>query len=228
MKRPSLNSILWVFARHGNVKFGGGSATIAELEGEIVERRDWVSHDQSRLSYALSRITPGTNLLAYCAGVGWLLRGASGVLMALVAASVPCSILAVLVTALYEWWSRNGIVAIQQLNTAIVVTRTTPGPVGLYIVSVGYFVDGTPGAIAGWLAMITPALLVVPLIKYAGPRSEHPRVRGMIQMWCSPVPAFSAPPPGRWRKAPGLANSTHFSWWSRLGFYSREKSRAFG
>jgi chromate transporter len=43
-------------------------------------------------------------------------------------------------------------------------------------------VDGTPGAIAGWLAMITPALLVVPLIKYAGPRSEHPRVRGMIQM----------------------------------------------
>jgi chromate transporter len=28
------------------------------------------------------------------------------------------------------------VIADQQLNTAIVVTRTTPGPVGLYVVSV--------------------------------------------------------------------------------------------
>lgn len=70
----------------------------------------------------------------------------------------------------------------EQLNTAIVVTRTTPGPVGVYVVSVGYFVDGTAGAIAGWLAMVTPALLIVPLIAFAGPRAHHPRVRGMIQM----------------------------------------------
>lgn len=70
----------------------------------------------------------------------------------------------------------------QQLNTAVVVTRTTPGPVGIYIVSVGYFVDGVAGAIAGCFAMITPALLVIPLIYCARSRVEHPRVRGMIQM----------------------------------------------
>lgn len=111
MKRPGVSSVFWAFARHGNVTFGGGSATIAELEREIIERRKWVTHDQSRLSYALSRITPGTNLLAYCVGVGWLLRGASGAVAALVAASVPCSVLAVLLTAIYEWWSRNVIVS---------------------------------------------------------------------------------------------------------------------
>ena len=44
----------------------------------------------------------------------------------------------------------------EQLNEAVVITRSTPGPVGLYIVSVGYFAGGIPGAIAGWLAMITP------------------------------------------------------------------------
>ena len=33
----------------------------------------------------------------------------------------------------------------EQLNMSIVVTRTTPGPVGLYVVSVGYFADGLPG-----------------------------------------------------------------------------------
>lgn len=68
-----------------------------------------------------------------------------------------------------------------QLNEAVVITRSTPGPVGLYIVSVGYFVAGLPGAIAGWLAMITPALLIIPLVHFAGRRIEHPRVKGVLE-----------------------------------------------
>jgi chromate transporter len=68
-----------------------------------------------------------------------------------------------------------------QLNEAVVITRSTPGPVGLYIVSVGYFVAGVPGAIAGWLAMITPAFLVIPLVAFAGRRIEHPRVKSILQ-----------------------------------------------
>jgi chromate transporter len=85
----------------------------------------------------------------------------------------------------------------QQLNTAVVVTRTTPGPVGLYLVSVGYFVDGVPGAIAGWLAMIAPALLVIPLIHFMGKRSTNRRIRSTLQaivlasaglLWASSLP----------------------------------------
>ena len=51
-----------------------------------------------------------------------------------------------------------------QVDTAVVVSRTTPGPIGVYVVSVGYYADGIPGAVAGWLAMITPALLIIPLV----------------------------------------------------------------
>jgi chromate transporter len=69
----------------------------------------------------------------------------------------------------------------KQLNEAVVITRSTPGPVGLYIVSVGYFVGGVPGAIAGWLAMITPALLIIPLVHFVGRRMEHPRVKSILQ-----------------------------------------------
>ena len=69
----------------------------------------------------------------------------------------------------------------KQLNEAVVITRSTPGPVGLYVVSVGYFVGGVPGAIAGWLAMITPALLIIPLVHFVGRRMEHPRVRSILQ-----------------------------------------------
>jgi chromate transporter len=68
-----------------------------------------------------------------------------------------------------------------QLNEAVVITRSTPGPVGLYIVSVGYFVAGLPGAIAGWLAMITPALLIIPLVHFVGRKMEHPRVKSILQ-----------------------------------------------
>src|SRR5215472_18064962 len=58
----------------------------------------------------------------------------------------------------------------EQLNAAIVVTRTTPGPVGLYVVSVGYFAAGIPGAVAGWLAMCTPAIAIIFLLRFIGSR----------------------------------------------------------
>jgi chromate transporter len=69
----------------------------------------------------------------------------------------------------------------EQLNEAVVITRSSPGPVGLYIVSTGYFAAGPPGAVAGWLAMITPALLIIPMVHFVGRQMEHPRVRSVLQ-----------------------------------------------
>ena len=40
----------------------------------------------------------------------------------------------------------------RQLNAAVAAGRSAPGPNGLYIVSVGYFVAGVPGACMGCLA----------------------------------------------------------------------------
>ena len=69
----------------------------------------------------------------------------------------------------------------EQLNQSIVISRTTPGPVGVYVVSVGYLADGVPGAIAGWLAMASPALAAILLVGSLGKRARHPRVRSMLQ-----------------------------------------------
>ena len=66
------------------------------------------------------------------------------------------------------------------IDQAIVITRTTPGP-GVWVVSAGYAVDGWPGAVAGWLAMTAPSLLVILLAGYFGKRAQHPRVRSMLQ-----------------------------------------------
>jgi chromate transporter len=77
--------------------------------------------------------------------------------------------------------TQHHVLTNEQINEAVVITRSSPGPVGLYIVSVGYFAARIPGAIAGWLAMITPALLVIPMIHAVGRRMEHPRIQSILQ-----------------------------------------------
>ena len=42
---------------------------------------------------AVSRLTPGTNILAYCVALGWSLHRWAGALAAVVAASLPASLL---------------------------------------------------------------------------------------------------------------------------------------
>ncbi len=69
----------------------------------------------------------------------------------------------------------------RQLNAAMATGRTAPGPNGLYLVSVGYFVAGVPGACAGCLAVVTPAFLMIFLLRYLGTRAEHPGVKSAIQ-----------------------------------------------
>jgi chromate transporter len=69
----------------------------------------------------------------------------------------------------------------RQLNTAVAAGRLGPGPLGIYVVSVGYMVAGIPGACAGWLAMITPAFLIIPMLRFLGKRSEHPRIKSVTR-----------------------------------------------
>jgi len=69
----------------------------------------------------------------------------------------------------------------RQLNTAVVAGRTGPGPNGLYLVSVGYYADGLPGAAAGLLALMTPAFLILPMMRWLGRRAESPRVKSAIR-----------------------------------------------
>src|SRR6059036_1767948 len=69
----------------------------------------------------------------------------------------------------------------RQLNAAVVAGRSVPGPNGLYVVSVGYFISGVPGACAAWLAVLTPAFVIIPLLRYVGARAGQPAVRSAIQ-----------------------------------------------
>jgi chromate transporter len=52
-----------------------------------------------------------------------------------------------------------------RLNDAIAISQASPGPLGMYVVLVGYFVAGVSGALAGVLALMTPALLAIPIAR---------------------------------------------------------------
>jgi chromate transporter len=91
-----------VLAARGNSTIGGGTATVVELERELIDRRGWISRAESRAVYAIARLTPGTNLLAYCLGMGWRLAGPTGAIIAVLAVSLPGAIGAVALTWLFE------------------------------------------------------------------------------------------------------------------------------
>jgi chromate transporter len=76
---------------------------------------------------------------------------------------------------------RHRLLTDRELNLAFTAGRSGPGPNGVYLVSVGYMVAGVPGACAGWLAMVTPAFFVIPLVRLVGSRVDHPRLLGAIR-----------------------------------------------
>jgi chromate transporter len=64
-------------------------------------------------------------------------------------------------------------------NAAIAIGQTSPGPLGPYVVIVGYFVGGMPGAIAGMMALATPAELAIPISRMRGGNASAIRGAGI-------------------------------------------------
>ena len=111
LRPPTLGAVASVFAKSGNSTFGGGTATIVAIERQVIDRRGWIGRDESHLAYAISRLTPGTNLLAYCVAVGWRLRGLPGAFVALSAASLPCAVMATALTRFFDSWAQHPLTA---------------------------------------------------------------------------------------------------------------------
>ena len=107
MASVSLRRLTLICLRVSNLTFGGGDPTMAALQSELVTRHGWLPPEKYVLVYALARITPGTNILAFCAGAAWELKGWPGAILAVLAATVPSAIAVVLLTAGYESLQHN-------------------------------------------------------------------------------------------------------------------------
>jgi chromate transporter len=110
--------------RLASVTFGGGNPTMAAMHTEMVAGRKWLTSEKYSVCYALARITPGTNMLAFCAGTAWELLGWPGAIAGVLAASVPAAVVVTLLTQGYDAVRSN------QLATAA-VAGTLAAAVGM-------------------------------------------------------------------------------------------------
>ncbi len=118
MQRPSLAALTAVFFKVGNSTFGGGPPTMAALQREFVDRHEWLSHEEYGLSFALARLTPGTNVMAFCAATGWQILGWAGAIMGTLSVTLPSAVIAVLITVGYENWRTNAL-ALAAINGTV-------------------------------------------------------------------------------------------------------------
>jgi chromate transporter len=72
------------------------------------------------------------------------------------------------------------LVSADALSQAVLLGGATPGPIGAYVVAVGYLAAGPAGAFAGWLALITPAFAALPLLGTVQRWLHLPRVRALV------------------------------------------------
>lgn len=110
----------------------------------------------------------------------------------------------------------------EQLNNAIAISQASPGPLGLYVVVLGYFVAGIPGALAGALALASPAILAIPIAR-AVRRHRDPPVRGacaaIVIASCVLMATTSV------RLAPEAAPNLQFAVLAAVGFLALASGR---
>lgn len=106
MTRPRLTAVTNLFLRVGVTVFGGGDPTIAVLQREFY-RRDWLSPEKFAIAFGLARLTPGTNILAFCAATSWYMLGITGAIAAVLAVTIPASVLVVWLTRAYDLTAHN-------------------------------------------------------------------------------------------------------------------------
>jgi chromate transporter len=95
--KPSPRAIAWLVGYDVNRTLGGHASM--ELLRRTFGARGVLTDEGHALLVAVSRVTPGTNILAYCVALGWQLAHWPGALAALAAASVPASLIIAVLSA---------------------------------------------------------------------------------------------------------------------------------
>jgi chromate transport protein ChrA len=96
-----------------------------ELLRRTLERRGWLDDEEHGVFNAVARFTPGTNVLAYLAALGWSYHRAAGAAVAVLGGSVPGSVIVTVMTAaaasVDRWFAVRAVLAVATLVAAALV-----------------------------------------------------------------------------------------------------------
>lgn len=82
---------------------------------------------------------------------------------------------------LYDDMIKNGWAGQRHFAEALAVGQISPGPSGLWVVSLGYLLDGPRGALLSAVAISIPPFVVIALDRLYRHIGEHPAMRGFVQ-----------------------------------------------
>ncbi len=180
--RPTVRRLATLVALDVNRTVGGGHASI-ELLRRSFTSRGWLSADAHALIIAVSRLTPGTNILAYCVTLGWRFQGWPGAIAALLAASIPASLIVFTLTATLAEIDRYAVVrallALGILVAGLLVLSSAWALIRPYLVASARSRALLVAIVAAVLIAVdaTPVrvLLVAAAIGFALPKAGTPR-----------------------------------------------------
>tara|TARA_R110002072_G_scaffold26978_1_gene88511 strand:+ start:5317 stop:6450 length:1134 start_codon:yes stop_codon:yes gene_type:complete len=108
IKKISLSHIFLLFLKVGCILFGSGYVLIAYLDGELVDKLQWLSESQLLDAIAMGQFTPGPVLTA-ATFVGYQLQGFSGALAATAGIFLPSFIFVLILNPIIPKLSKSKI-----------------------------------------------------------------------------------------------------------------------
>jgi chromate transporter len=149
-----LPALAAVFSQVSLLAFGGTSATLPEIQRQVVDAHHWMSAREFASLFALAQAAPGPNMMVVTL-VGWRVAGIWGALVATAAVAAPSSVLTFLVSRVWYRFRNAGWREVLQAGLQ-------PVTAGLIMASAALLIRGT---VADWrlgvVAVAATGLLVL-------------------------------------------------------------------
>ena len=92
--------IFLTFAKIGSFTLGGGFAMIQMMEKEVVDKKQWLSHEEFMDTLIVAQSTPGLFAIDMASHIGLKLKGVKGGIVGALGTALP-SIVAILLIAMF-------------------------------------------------------------------------------------------------------------------------------
>jgi chromate transporter len=135
------------------VAVGGAFSVIPEIHRQTVDVQGWLTSTEFTELYALAQLSPGPNILVVSL-VGWKVAGPLGGLVALLAMTVPSSLLAF--SVIHAWQKLGGASLLMTIRTGL-----APVAIGLVLASGLILVSAANHTVPAYLVTATAIVLTL-------------------------------------------------------------------